>query len=375
MSFNYDTPATSAQVEAAIAANPSISTATQVAITQTLGLGPGVSVVVGNVLPDGTIQQPSMPGSTPQMLTFDVGVSGPIYTPPANVQAALERAPVLVFDTDRDVRFTINGASSLTRDANAAQGINRVIQSGNGNDEITILDNGSTTIDGSGGNDTLILLAGDDSITGNIGNDSVVAGGGEDTIVSGIGIDTIDGGQGFDVVQLAGSFDDWVVTTVGDVVEISGAPGSGNGVEAVNIDFISFTGATGNEFSTVVTYTENQAEAMRLYQGLLDRSADLSGAQFWITKADEEVGQIQMANAFMSSPEYLAKYGAQTNTEFVTQLYSNALDRAPEQAGLDFWVHALDTGAASRAQLAITLINSPEGAEKIANVVLVNGLV
>lgn len=375
MSINYDEPASSASVEQAIAANPSISPATQVAITETLGLGPGVTVVVGNVLPDGTIQQPSFPGSTPQMLTFDIGNEGGRYTPPANVQDAMGRAPVLIFDTDRDVRFTLSGPSSLTREASTSTGTSRVIQSGNGNDEITILDGGSTTIDGSGGNDTLIMLGGDDSITGNIGNDSVVAGEGADTIVSGIGIDTIDGGLGFDVVQLAGTADNWVVTTDGELVVISGAPGSGNAAEAVDIDFISFTGATGNQFSTVVTYTENQAEAMRLYQGLLDRSADLSGAQFWITQADEEVGQLAMANAFMSSPEYLAKYGTQTNTEFVQQLYSNALDRAPEQAGLDFWVNALDTGAASRAQLAITLINSPEGAEKIANVVLVNGLV
>ena len=238
-----------------------------------------------------------------------------------------------------------------------------------------MLDSGNTTIDGSDGNDTLILTAGADSITGNVGNDSVFAGAGDDTIVSGVGIDTVDGGLGFDVVQLAGSASNWTVNADGELVVISGAPGSGNAADAVDIDFISFTGATGNQFSTVVTYTENQAEAMRLYQGLLDRSADLSGAQFWITQADEQVGQLAMANAFMGSPEYFAKYGTQTNEQFVTQLYSNALDRAPEQAGLDFWVHALDTGAASRAQLAITLINSPEGAEKIANVVLVNGLV
>lgn len=375
MAVIYDEPVSSALIEAGLAANPSISTATQVAITQTLGLGPGVSVVVGNVLPDGNIQQPTMPGSTPQMLTFDIGTQGPIYTPPANVQSALERAQVLVFNTDRDVKFTIAGTpSSLTREAKATDGISRVIQSGNGNDEITILNGGNTTIDGSGGNDTLILFGGDDSITGNIGNDSIVAGGGNDTIVSGIGIDTIDGGLGFDVVQLAGTADSWAVNSEGRHVVISGTPGSGNAVDAVNIDFISFTDATSNQFSVVVTYDEDQADAMRLYQGLLDRSADQGGAEYWLNVVDNGYSDVVVANYMMQSQEYIEKYGAQDNTEFVQQLYENALNRQAEQAGLDYWVGVLDNGG-SRGQVSVDIVGSPEGQLTINNVVLVTGII
>lgn len=372
MSMQYEEPQSVTEVNTQLEANPSISQATINAINNLIS-PPGASTVVVGSYDGTTLVAPQ--GQTPQMVVVNVGA--PVGTD------VLVRPPVgtlntsaWVFDTDANIQFSIGNSTivgAMARDV--VKGVDRVISSGNGNDVLSVLDNGNTTIDGSDGNDTLFLTAGNDSITGNVGNDSVHAGAGDDTIVSGIGIDTVDGGLGFDVVQLAGNASDWTVAAEGGHVMISGAPGSGNAVDAVDIDFISFTGATGNQFSTVVTYTENQAEAMRLYQGLLDRSADLSGAQFWITQADEEVGQIAMANAFMGSPEYLAKYGTQTNTEFVQQLYSNALDRAPEQAGQDFWVNALDTGAASRAQLAITLINSPEGAEKIANVVLVNGLV
>lgn len=374
MSMQYEEPQSVTEVNAELEANPSISQSTINAINSLIA-PPGASTVVVGSYDGSTLTAPS--GAIPQMVIANI--SGAIGTNVTmNIPLAAGEAPVWVIDSDANVSATwgLPLASTLSRshDDTTSHGIDRVISSGNGNDELSVLDNGNTTIDGSDGNDTLILTAGADSITGNVGNDSVHAGAGDDTIVSGIGIDTVDGGLGFDVVQLAGGADNWIVTTEGLVVDISGAPGSGNGVEAVAIDFISFTGATGNQFSTVVTYDENQAVAMRQYQALLDRSADQGGAEYWLNAVDNGFSDVGVADAFINSQEYIAKYGAQTNTEFVQQLYENALNRSAEQAGLDFWVSALDRGA-SRGQVSVAITESPEGAEKIANVVLVNGLV
>lgn len=372
MSMQYETPQSVTEVNAELENNPSISQGTINAINNLIAPPGATTVVVASS--DGTsIIGPA--GLVPQMVITNI--TGSILDDPfifnnSTLVGAMSESPVLVFDSDRSIQIALGRPNALTREV--TQGIDRVISSGNGNDELSVLDNGNTTIDGSDGNDTLILTAGADSITGNVGNDSVHAGAGDDTIVSGIGIDTVDGGLGFDVVQLAGGADNWIVTTEGLVVDISGAPGSGNGVEAVAIDFISFTGATGNQFSTVVTYDENQAVAMRQYQALLDRSADQGGAEYWLNAVDNGFSDVGVADAFINSQEYIAKYGAQTNTEFVQQLYENALDRSAEQAGLDFWVSALDRGA-SRGQVSVAITETPEGAEKIANVVLVNGLV
>lgn len=371
MSMQYEQPQSVTEVNAELEANPSVSQATINAINNLIA-PPGTSTVVVGSYDGTTLVAPS--GQTPQMLV--VNIDGPVGSdvrvlpPPGTLTT-----PAWIFDTDANIQFSIGNSTivgAMARDV--IKGVDRVISSGNGNDEISVLDSGNTTIDGSDGNDTLILTAGDDSITGNIGNDSVRAGAGDDTIVSGIGIDTVDGGLGFDVVQVAGTASQWTVNADGEVVVISGAPGSGNAVDAVDIDFISFTGATGNQFSTVVTYNENQAVAMRQYQALLDRSADQGGAEYWLNAVNNGFSDVGVADAFIGSQEYIAKYGTQTNTEFVQQLYENALNRSAEQAGLDFWVSALDRGA-SRGQVSVAITETPEGAEKIANVVLVNGLV
>lgn len=377
MSMQYEEPQSVTEVNAELEANPSVSQATIDAINNLI-VPPGSTSVVVGAFDGTTITAP--PSQIIQMLINNISgaLSDPAFVYNSELSRILSEIQALVFDSDRSISINLGElvTNALTRshDATTTHGIDRVISSGNGNDEISVLDSGNTTIDGSDGNDTLILTAGADSITGNVGNDSVRAGAGDDTIVSGVGIDTVDGGLGFDVVQLAGSASNWTVNADGAVVVITGAPGSGNGAEAVDIDFISFTGATGNEFSTVVTYTENQAVAMRQYQALLDRSADQGGAEYWIDAVDNGFSDVGVADAFIGSQEYIAKYGTQTNTEFVQQLYENALNRSAEQAGLNFWVNALDNGA-SRGQVAVAITETPEGAEKIANVVLVNGLV
>lgn len=377
MSLQYEEPQSVTEVNAELEANPSVSQATINAINSLIAPPGATSVVVGAF--DGTtITSPA--GQSIQMLINNISgsLSDPAFVYSSDLSRILSEIQALIFDSDRSISINLGelltNAISRSHDATSHHGIDRVISSGNGNDEISVLDSGNTTIDGSDGNDTLILTAGDDSITGNVGNDSVFAGAGDDTIVSGIGIDTVDGGLGFDVVQVAGTASQWAVNSDGEVVVISGAPGSGNAVEAVNIDFISFTGAVGNQFSTVVTYNEDQAVAMRQYQALLDRSADQGGAEYWLNAVNNGFSDVGVADAFIGSQEYIAKYGTQTNTEFVQQLYENALNRSAEQAGLDFWVSALDRGA-SRGQVSVAITETPEGAEKIANVVLVNGLV
>ncbi len=67
-----------------------------------------------------------------------------------------------------------------------------------------------------------------------------------------------------------------------------------------------------------------------------------------------------VAQGFIDSQEYRDAYGsAMTNRELVTRYYTNILDRAPDQAGLDFWVQKLDSGVA-RADVLAGISESPE---------------
>ncbi|UOD51414.1 DUF4214 domain-containing protein [Orrella daihaiensis] len=365
MSLNYNEPDTSAAVSENLAANPSITPTVLTSISGVLDLSnPETTVVVGSWTGTGAVTQPT--GSETQMVVVDIdspaGTDVDLVIPPEN----LASTSVWVFDTDANINVTFNTTE-------------RVIVMGNGDDEVTVLGDRDTTIDGSAGNDTLILSGGDDSIIGGTGNDSITAGAGADTIVSGVGIDTVDAGLGFDVMQLEGDINDWSVAVEGDVVTLTGAPGSGNGVEMTNVNFISFGTSivdNGDQFSIVVTDdARNKDDAMRLYQTALDRSADQGGAQYWLDTIDAGLNTyFDTATYFLQSSEFQSKYGTLDNEEFVNQMYQNAFNRNAEQEGLDYWLGVLNDGA-QRAEVVAYIAGSTEAANTIGNVVVVTDIV
>jgi hypothetical protein len=66
-----------------------------------------------------------------------------------------------------------------------------------------------------------------------------------------------------------------------------------------------------------------------------------------------------MADSFVGSAEFQAKYGALGNRAFADALYVNTLDRHGDQGGLDHWTAALDAGH-SRAEVVLAFSESPE---------------
>jgi hypothetical protein len=96
----------------------------------------------------------------------------------------------------------------------------------------------------------------------------------------------------------------------------------------------------------------------RLYEGTLGRSPDSKGFENWydgLVRGQDGTGGVtlqQAANAFVNSAEFQNNYGTLTDAEFVTQLYLNVLDRAPDDRGLDRWTGDLADGV-SRAQVVL----------------------
>lgn len=362
MSINYDTPSSAAALDISLAQNPSVSPSTITAINSVLGVSSPTTVVTVGSYNGTTLITPT---STPQVVIATLSGNTVIDFP-----AITLTANAVIFDTDFDVEAEF-GTTTLA-DGDIVYGIDRVVSSGNGDDILTFSDNGNTTVDGSAGNDSITTTAGADSITGGTGNDTIMSGAGNDTIVSGVGQDSVDGGIGFDVVQVAGTAAQWGVS-VSDNSEVI-LTNASNTVTATDIDFISFTDATGAQTSVVVVGSTNEANAMRLYQGLLDRSADQGGAQYWETQVAAGESTQTVANAFMASQEYITDYGTQTNSQFVNQIYENAFGRSADAGGLAYWVGTLDQGA-SRAGVAVAIVGSPEAISSIDNVVFVEGLI
>ncbi len=75
--------------------------------------------------------------------------------------------------------------------------------------------------------------------------------------------------------------------------------------------------------------------------------------------------------SFLQSAEFRTIYGdpgSVSDTQFVTLLYANALDRAPDQGGFEYWLNALSNGY-RREHLLISFSESAENKANVAEAV------
>lgn len=113
------------------------------------------------------------------------------------------------------------------------------------------------------------------------------------------------------------------------------------------------------------------APVARLYFAYFLRIPDYTGLQFWIGQYRSGMPLAQISQAFAGSAEFAARYGALNNTQFVTLVYQNVLSRAPDGAGLAYWVGQLDLGALDRGAVMLAFSESAEYRGIIGNEIYV----
>jgi probable HAF family extracellular repeat protein len=106
--------------------------------------------------------------------------------------------------------------------------------------------------------------------------------------------------------------------------------------------------------------TNDAAEVARLYYGLLDRAPDAGGLAGFTAALDNGASPQMVAQSILGSAEYETTSIGQSNASFVQYLYSTALGRASDAAGLQGWETALNTGALSRANVVNGFLSSSE---------------
>ena len=201
-----------------------------------------------------------------------------------------------------------------------------------------------------------------------------VATSGDDTIDLTVGNDTIDAGQGFDVVQvklaseLASS--DYSFSVDGDSLVATHNSDSTLSFTLKNTEVVSF-GTGDNVDNVVIVDNETDAQAMRLYEALFDRSADADGAQYWLDQLDQGAVPTDVATAFLDSAEFQDANGSLDNGAFIDLLYQNTFGRAPDADGKAYWLDALDSGHATQADVAVAIVGSPEAVDAIDNVQII----
>ncbi|GAA0572365.1 hypothetical protein GCM10009416_08760 [Craurococcus roseus] len=143
--------------------------------------------------------------------------------------------------------------------------------------------------------------------------------------------------------------DEWTSTDLARMIAEGGTFAPPVGVESVQLadGVLSFgTGTT-------------EAFVARLYLGLLGREGDVEGLAFTGEAARDGFPKAVLADVFLSSAEYKARVGDQTDAEFVQGLYTAFLGRAGDASERGFWTDALD-GGVSRAGVASSIAGSAE---------------
>lgn len=227
---------------------------------------------------------------------------------------------------------------------------------------------------------------GDDFVGSEGGNDKLFGDAGNDTLRGGADNDQLDGGSGSDIALYAGALADYRIARLADGrwrVEDKRNSADNEGtdllkdIEQVKFsdqtirvganydldrdaipDFLETGSGTNPNAKDNNVFGSSKLFVMQLYRDILFREADEGGLKFWQTQLDSGARSQALVTAnFLQSAEFQA--GAAT----VTRLYFGALDRLPDNAGLDSWMGAMQSGTPLSA-VASSFIASKEFTER-----------
>ena len=119
------------------------------------------------------------------------------------------------------------------------------------------------------------------------------------------------------------------------------------------------SGGAGNDVLSDGVGSIWMGEVYRLYGATLDREPDAGGLGGWEAYLEGGATLVQAAGGFTGSQEFQSKYGTLDDTDFVTLLYHNVLDRDPDPGGLAAWLNLLETGT-SRTSVVVGFSESAE---------------
>ncbi|WP_157928879.1 DUF4214 domain-containing protein [Pararhizobium haloflavum] len=173
---------------------------------------------------------------------------------------------------------------------------------------------------------------------------------GDDGVVDPVvdGVDYVVGDVGFKTVDLSFAEVETVFNAATGDVTVSG-PGI---ALTIDIDVTARVELTDGFLAFDIDGAAGQG--YRIYGAAFDRAPDDAGLGYWIRQLDEgNIDLVTMSRAFLASDEFQAVYGsAVANSDFIELLYQNVLERQADDAGLDYWLDAMEDGAAREVLLA-----------------------
>lgn len=100
------------------------------------------------------------------------------------------------------------------------------------------------------------------------------------------------------------------------------------------------------------------------YLAYYGRPADPAGLSFWSQQLEDANGDFSaIVSAFATSSEATARFGTEDAATRISTIYEQLFDRAPDSAGLNYWLDALDKGNATLADVAVQMLNGAQGSD------------
>ena len=145
--------------------------------------------------------------------------------------------------------------------------------------------------------------------------------------------------------------------------DILGREGETDGVDYWTHDLATGTLDRAGVIQSFVNSPEfqNHAGAIdRLYHGLLGRTPDPCGFEYWLGRANDGMSGTDIAHSFLQQTEVREKVAGLDNGGFVDLMYQTVLDRASDAAGRAYWLDELDQGLIDRGALLYYFVQSDE---------------
>lgn len=210
--------------------------------------------------------------------------------------------------------------------------------------------------------------AGNDIVTlkGGGGALSVNAGSGDDRITLGDSGHVVDGDSGIDTTVFGGVRAAYTVSKAGANFTVQNKAQGGVDTLA-NVERLQFADA----LVALDTGADGVAgQAYRLYQAAFNRTPDAEGLGFWIHYMDGGMSLNEVANFFITSPEFIQQYGANlSNAAMIGKLYNNVLHRGGEADGVKFWTEYMEHGGGTQAKMLAFFGQSPENQAALIGVI------
>jgi hypothetical protein len=193
-------------------------------------------------------------------------------------------------------------------------------------------------------------------------------------IVNGLGRDNtyqsmpgnqlIVGNVGLTTLDVSGKLASYALAATGSAVTLTDLSGNGGVDLLVDVDRLIFS-----DGALALDTLGSTGSVYRIYSAMFNRAPDMAGLGYWMKALDSGAKVVEIANGFVSSAEFVSLYGANATDEtFIKALYNNVLHRDPDVAGLQYWVNALHSGG-TRPEALVGFSDSAENIDVMSHII------